>query len=69
MNTMNTFDAAAATCPRKKIESLPKGVTDVILVNTSNGTLDFDEGKDSVTVSAQGTAIQHIAANQTHMEF
>jgi hypothetical protein len=48
---------------------LPKGATDVILVNTSNRTLNFDEGKYSVTVSAHGTAIQHIAANQTHMGF
>jgi hypothetical protein len=68
MTTLNTFDAAAATCPRKKIESLPKGVTDCYTC-ASNGTLDFDEGKYSVTVSAQGTAIQHIAANQTHMGF
>ncbi len=48
---------------------LPKGVTDVILVNTSNGTLNFDEGEYSATVSAHGTALQHIAANQTHMGF
>ena len=44
---------------------LPNGVTDIALVNTSNGTLDFDEGGFSVTVSAHGTAIQHIGSNQT----
>ena len=44
---------------------LPNGVTDIVLVNTSNGTLRFDEGGYSVTVSAHGTAIQHIGSNQT----
>jgi hypothetical protein len=44
---------------------LPKGITDIALVNTSNGTLSFDEGGSSVTVSAHGTAIQHIGSNQT----
>lgn len=36
---------------------LPNGITDKVLVNTSNGTLSFDEGGYSVTVSAHGTAI------------
>jgi hypothetical protein len=44
---------------------LPNGVTDIVLVNMSNGTLSFDEGGYSVTVSAHGTAIQHIGSNQT----
>lgn len=44
---------------------LPNGITDVALINTSNGTLNFDEGGYSATVSAHGTAIQHIGSNQT----
>jgi acyl-[acyl carrier protein]--UDP-N-acetylglucosamine O-acyltransferase len=40
---------------------LPNGITDIALVNTSNGTLNFNEGGYSVTVSVHGTAIQHIA--------
>ena len=45
---------------------LPNGITDVALINTSNKTLNFDEGGYySVTVSVHGTAIQHLAANQT----
>jgi hypothetical protein len=44
---------------------LPNGITDIALVNTSNGTLRFDEGGYSVTVSAHGTAIQHISSNET----
>jgi hypothetical protein len=42
---------------------LPNGITDIALINTSNGTLDFNEGGYSVTVSAHGTAIQHIGSN------
>ena len=44
---------------------LPNGITDIALVNTSNQILSFDEGGYSVTVSVHGTAIQHIASNQT----
>jgi hypothetical protein len=44
---------------------LPNGITDIALINTSNGTLNFDEGVYSVTVSTHGTAIQHIGSNQT----
>jgi acyl-[acyl carrier protein]--UDP-N-acetylglucosamine O-acyltransferase len=40
---------------------LPNGITDISLVNTSNGTLNFNEGGYSVTVSVHGIAIQHIA--------
>lgn len=38
---------------------LPNGVTDVVFINTSNETLDFESGGSSVTVSIHGTAIQH----------
>jgi hypothetical protein len=44
---------------------LPKGITDILLVNTSNETLNFDRGGYSVTVTVHGTAIQHLGANQT----
>ncbi len=44
---------------------LPSDITDIALINTSNGTLCFDEGGYSVTVSAHGTAIQHISSNET----
>lgn len=47
---------------------LPKGKTDIVLVNISNQTLNFNEGGYySVTVTAHGTAIQLMgtAANQT----
>ena len=44
---------------------LPTGITDIVLVNTSNETLDFDRGSYSVTVSVHGSAIQHLAANET----
>jgi hypothetical protein len=44
---------------------LPNGITDIVLVNTSNRSLNFDEGGYSVTVSAHGTAIQHNSSNQT----
>ena len=49
---------------------LPNNISDIALVNTSNQTLNFNEGGyPSITVSAHGTAIQHIAAptmmNQT----
>jgi hypothetical protein len=42
---------------------LPSNVSDIILANTSNRTLNFNEGGYySVTVSVHGTAIQHMAA-------
>jgi hypothetical protein len=45
---------------------LPNNISDIALVNTSNQTLNFNEGGYySVTVSAYGTAIQHIAAPTT----
>jgi hypothetical protein len=45
---------------------LPNNVSDIALVNTSNQTLNFNEGGyPSLTVSAHGTAIQHIAAPTT----
>ena len=44
---------------------LPNNISDIALVNTSNQTLNFDEGGYySVTVSAHGTAIQHMATPQ-----
>src|SRR5215208_5423955 len=46
---------------------LPNNISDIALVNTSNQTLNFDEGGyQSVTVSAHGTAIQHMAAPTTN---
>jgi hypothetical protein len=41
---------------------LPNGTTDIALVNTSNQTLNFNEGGGyySITVSAHGIAIQHM---------
>lgn len=45
---------------------LPYGTTDIVLVNTSNKTLSFDEGAYySVTITVHGTAIQHLAANES----
>src|SRR5215208_6259311 len=45
---------------------LPNNISDIALVNTSNQTLNFNEGGySSVTVSAHGTAIQHMAAPTT----
>jgi hypothetical protein len=46
---------------------LPINISDIALVNTSNQTLDFNEGGyHSVTVSAHGTAIQHMGAPTTN---
>ncbi len=44
---------------------LPTGITDIALVNTSNDTLNFDRGGYSVTVSVHGSAMQHMADNET----
>jgi hypothetical protein len=46
---------------------LPNNISDIALVNTSNQTLNFNEGGGypSVTVSAHGTAIQHMAGPTT----
>jgi hypothetical protein len=45
---------------------LPNNISDIALVNMSNQTLNFNEGGyPSVTVSAHGTAIQHMAAPTT----
>ncbi|MGI8832531.1 MAG: hypothetical protein ACR2IS_07830 [Nitrososphaeraceae archaeon] len=42
---------------------LPNNVSDIVLANTSNQTLNFNEGGYySVTVSAHGTATQHMSA-------
>jgi hypothetical protein len=47
---------------------LPIGITDIALVNTSNGTLSFDRGGYSVTVSVHGSAIQHLANGTVSMQ-
>ena len=44
---------------------LPTGITDIALVNTSKETLNFSRGGYSITVSVHGSAIQHLAANET----
>ena len=45
---------------------LPINISDIALVNTSNQTLNLNEGGySSVTVSAHGTAIQHLAVPTT----
>lgn len=45
---------------------LPQKSTHIVLINTSNETLSFDEGGYySVTFTIHGTAIQHFGANQT----
>lgn len=45
---------------------LPINISDIALVNTSNQTLNLNEGGySSVTISAHGTAFQHIAAPAT----
>jgi hypothetical protein len=45
---------------------LPNGTTDITLANISNKTLSFDDGGYySVTITVHGTAIQHLAANET----
>jgi hypothetical protein len=44
---------------------LSTDITDIALVNTSNETLSFDRGGYSVTISVHGSAMQHLAANET----
>ena len=44
---------------------LPNGTTDIVLVNTSNRPLSFEGGYYSVTITVHGTAIQHLAANES----
>ena len=44
---------------------LPNGVTDIILENNSNGTLNFNERGYSVTVSAHGTYTAHWVKSDT----
>ena len=43
---------------------LPNGVTDILLINTSNRTINFDAGSYSATLSIHGTAAQHLAADE-----
>jgi len=42
-----------------------EGHTDIALVNTSNETLNFNRGGYSVTITVHGSAIQHLALNET----
>jgi hypothetical protein len=45
---------------------LPINISDIVLVNTTNQTLNLnDGGYSSVTVAAHGTAIQHVTAPTT----
>lgn len=44
---------------------LPTGITDIAMVNTSNETLNFDRGGYSVTITVHGSAIEHLASNET----
>src|SRR4030095_1449156 len=44
---------------------LPTGITDIALVNTSNETLNFNRGGYSVTITVHGSAIEHLASNET----
>ena len=45
---------------------LLNGTTDIALANNSNKTLSFDDDAYySVTITVHGTAIQHLAANET----
>ena len=44
---------------------LATGITDIALVNTSNETLNFNRGGYSVTITVHGSAIQHLALNET----
>jgi hypothetical protein len=45
---------------------LPNGTTDIVLANNLNKTLSFDDdGYYSVTITIHGTAVQHLAANET----
>ena len=62
VNTLNYYDEGNSCLYHAQ---LPTGITDIVLVNTSNETLDFDRGSYSVTVSVHGSAIQHLAANET----
>jgi hypothetical protein len=64
----NSLDLSAEGTSCLYHAELPSNISDLVLVNTSNQTLNFSEGGYySVTVSAHGTAIQHMAAatNQT----
>lgn len=44
---------------------LATGITDIALVNTSNETLNFNRGGYSVTITVHGSALQHLALNET----
>lgn len=42
---------------------LPTDITDVVLINSANETLDFDSGEYSVTLSIHAKAIQHTESS------
>ena len=47
---------------------LPNNVSDIVLANKSNQTLNFNEdGYYSATVSAHGTALQHMATPMSEL--
>jgi hypothetical protein len=59
----NNFDLSVEGKSCLYNAELPNNVSDIVLANKSNQTLNFNEdGYYSVTVSAHGTAIQHMAA-------
>ena len=59
----NNFDLSVEGKSCLYRAELPNNVSDIVVANTSNQTLNFNEdGYYSVTVSAHGTAIQHMAA-------
>jgi hypothetical protein len=63
----NSLDLSAEGTSCLYHAELPSNISDLVLVNTSNQTLNFSEGGYySVTVSAHGTAIQHMAASETN---
>jgi hypothetical protein len=44
---------------------LPTGITDIALVNRCKETLNFNRGGYSVTVTVHGSAIEHLASDET----
>jgi hypothetical protein len=59
----NNFDLSVEGKSCLYNAELPNNVSDIVLANESNQTLNFNEdGYYSVTVSAHGTAIQHMSA-------
>ncbi len=60
----NSIDLSAEGSSCLYHTELPNNISDIALVNTSNQTLNFNEGGyHSVTVSAHATGIQHLPAS------